>query len=178
MKTKKVTIFLITLATGFLFTLGSCQKETNLKGDANTSEDALKASGPSASGQAGIMLNDRLQNFAFHAKQDKNGNVTGSWQSKSSGQDIKTHGTITCLTIDPDSKIAAMGGIITQINSDDPFFSQFEVGDPIWFQVQDNGEGSSGNPDGFSDYFLDWEYCEIFPDFFTPIVTGNIQVKP
>ena len=171
-------MLVIAMATGFLFMVSSCQKENSLQSDANTSQDALKASGPSASGQAGIMVNDRLQNFAFHAKQDKNGNVSGSWQSKSSGQDIKTHGTITCLTIDPDGKTAAMGGVITQINSDDPFFSQFEVGDPVWFQVQDNREGSNGDPDGFSDYFLDFEFCEVIPDFFTPIVTGNIQVKP
>ena len=133
-------------------------------------------SGPSANGQGGLLLNDRVQHFAFHATTDKNGIVSGSWESKSPGQDIRTHGTITCLQVLPDGKTAIMSGIITQRSGDG--FPGVQVGDPVWFKVVDNGEGANSVEDLFSDYFLGVSSCNNFVVPLQPIVNGNIQVKP
>ncbi len=131
--------------------------------------------GPSANGQGGIVLNDRVQQFSFHANTDASGNVSGSWESNSPGQNCRTHGTITCLTILPDGKTAIMSGVITQVDGD--CFGAV-VGNPIWFKVQDNGEGSKASEDRFTDYYFFLSGCNNYGVGLQPIVNGNIQVKP
>ncbi len=133
----------------------------------------------SASGQGGLLLpymNGVPQHFSFHASKDAGGNVSGSWESSSPGQDIRTHGNITCLTILPDGKTAVMGGVITQVDGNG--FPFVVVGGSIWFKVQDNGEGSNAPEDTFSDYFFGNFGCTNFNVVLYPISNGNIQVKP
>ncbi len=135
----------------------------------------------SASGQGSLLnphFNDRVQHFSFHAASDADGsNVTGSWESNSPGQGIRTHGTITCLQILPDGKTAYMTGIITHRDGDG-FAGLYEVGDPIWFKVRDNGEGNNSVADQFSDYY-NVGGCLPRPTItMYPITGGNIQVRP
>lgn len=137
-----------------------------------------KKTASSASGQGTIALdymNFEPQQFSFHALKDVDGSVTGSWESNSPGQDCRTHGTITCLTILPDGKTAIMSGEITQVEG--TCFGS-TVGSPIWFKVQDNGEGSKAAPDGFTDYYFGLSGCTDYGLALHPIIGGNIQVKP
>ena len=134
--------------------------------------------GPSANGQATLTLPylNGTQHFSFHAKTDGSGNVTGSFESKSPGQDIRIHGNIDCLTILTDGKTAIMTGVVTQVVG-----NGFPVlpGDRIYFKVQDNGEGANSAGDKFTDYFVYGGSCgnNFNLEMFT-IDGGNIQVKP
>lgn len=135
--------------------------------------------GSSVSGQASLLMsyfNDKVQHFSFQASVDEKGNVTGSWESKSPGQEIRTHGTITCV-IFLDNKTAVMTGVITKKDGDG--FAKFKEGDPVWFKVRDNGEGANAKPDEFTDYYIAKSIpCRDFPNLkMTPIIGGNIQVK-
>jgi len=132
-------------------------------------------SGPSANGQGGLLLNGRVQHFAFHASIDKDGMVSGSFESKSPGQDFRTHGTITCLVLQ-DNKTAIMSGVITKITGDG--FPGVVEGTPVWFKVRDNGEGANSPEDQFSDYYLGLSGCVDYGLPLLPITNGNIQVKP
>ena len=151
-------------------------------------------SGPSASGQAMLALENLggRQNVSFHARQHKDGTVSGSFECKTRGQDIEVHGKIDCLVIDGDEAI--LGGALTQvrIGPDAPDIFTFEVGSRFWFRVRDNGEGERSSPDEFTDWYPDfpqWDdpvtICEPYPyastpewtPAFGPIENGNIQVK-
>lgn len=172
--------FKLFLGALFLIAMYSCTKSGAAVAGNDiqaTSDEILLAnnSGPSANGQGGLLINDRVQHFAFHASIDKDGNVSGSWESKSPGQNVRTHGTITCLQL-VDNKTAIMSGIITHRAGDD--FPGTNVGDPIYFKVRDNGEGANSAGDLFTDYYPGFNNCSNLNLPFQPIVNGNIQVKP
>lgn len=132
--------------------------------------------GSMANGQGGLSFNGSVQHFAFHAIKGADGTVKGSWESTSPGSDNRTHGSITCLTILADGKTAIVSGVITQKAGTG--LPQFTVGDPVWFKVQDNGEGEKGSEDGFSDYQMGVSGCFDYGLSLLPIENGNIQVKP
>jgi hypothetical protein len=135
--------------------------------------------GPSANGQGTILLNymnGEPQHFSFHALTDADGNVSGSWESKSPGQDIRTHGTITCIKVLADGKTAVLSGVVTHIVGDG--YPGLTTGTPIWFKVQDNGEGANSAGDTFTDYFFGLAGCVDYGGTPYPITGGNIQVKP
>jgi hypothetical protein len=136
------------------------------------------ASGPSANGQGFVVPTGvtEEQQFSFHANTDKSGAVSGSWESYSPGQNTRTHGDITCLTILPDGKTAVMSGVVTQINADNPF--GLTVGTPVWFKVQDGGEGANADADKFTDYYFGLTGCVDYGGALRPTLNGNIQVKP
>lgn len=135
--------------------------------------------GSSVSGQASLLMpyfDDKVQHFSFHASVDAKGNVNGSWESKSPGQEIRTHGNITCV-IFLDSKTAVITGVITKKDGDG--FAKVKEGDTVWFKVRDNGEGANAKPDEFTDYFSAKSIpCRDFPNLkMSAIISGNIQVK-
>lgn len=133
-----------------------------------------------ASGQAALLLphlNGQIQHFSFHVVKDAKGNVKGTWESKSPGQDLRTHGILNCLTF-LDDHTAYMTGVVTQ-KVGVLFPGEYEVGMPVWFKVRDNGEGSNGTPDEFTDYYslqgiecVDYVQASIHA-----IINGNIQVR-
>jgi hypothetical protein len=132
-----------------------------------------------ANGEATLSLAylNGVQHFTFHATKDAEGNVTGSWESKSPGQLLRTHGTLTCLTF-IDDKTAYMTGVVThKVGEGSP--GQYEVGMPVWFKVRDNGEGDNSNPDEFTDYYsLDGIQCVNYEQAsIHPVINGNIQVR-
>jgi hypothetical protein len=132
--------------------------------------------GSMANGQGGLSFNGSVQHFAFHAVKGSDGTVKGSWESTSPGSENRTHGSITCLTILADGKTAIVSGVIT--HKVGTGFPQFTVGDPVWFKVQDNGEGNKAIEDGFSDYQMGVSGCLDYGLSLLPIENGNIQVKP
>lgn len=141
---------------------------------------ALRAPKPSASGQAGILIGEHVQHFSFHAQLNSDGTVSGSWESKSPSQDIRAHGEITCLEFEGTNEAYLVGFITHFTLGEDPVFVP-EIGDEIWFNVIDNGEGNNSPPDLFSDWY--WfggnnAPCFNFSFPMIEIVTGNIQVKP
>jgi len=190
MRTKKFTMFALAMATGLLFTLGSCNKENTLNNEVKSSDGALKASGPSANGQGTLSVPylEGFSTFSFHARQKADGSVSGSWssnwQSSNPGLGGQFSGIIDCMEILPDGITARMTGIVTHVNGDCcPVFGFTpEVGGLIAFIVQDNGEGQNSSGDLFSDwgYFGDNETtCSVDWGFaLYPIDNGNIQVKP
>jgi hypothetical protein len=133
-----------------------------------------------AKGQAALLLthlNGQVQHFSFHVIKDANGNVTGTWESKSPGQELRTHGILDCLTF-LDDHTAYMTGVVTQ-KIGDVFPGEYEVGMPVWFKVRDNGEGNNSSADEFTDYYslqgiecVNYEQASIHP-----IISGNIQVR-
>ena len=130
-----------------------------------------------ANGQAALHLFGHVQHFSFYIIKDANGNATGTWESKSPGQDLRTHGTLNCLTF-IDDQTAFMTGVVTQ-KVGNGFPGEYEVGMPVWFKVRDNGEGNNSSADEFTDYYslqgiecVNYEQASIHP-----IISGNIQVS-
>lgn len=130
-----------------------------------------------ANGQAALQLFGQVQHFSFYVIKDANGNATGTWESKSPGQDLRTHGTLNCLTF-IDNQTAFMTGVVIQ-KVGDVFPGEYEVGMPVWFKVRDNGEGNNTSADEFTDYYslqgiecVNYQQASIHP-----IISGNIQVR-
>lgn len=141
---------------------------------------AFRSAGPgtSANGQGGLDFGGKKQQFSFHATTDAAGNVSGSFEIKSPTQDLRLHGTISCLQVLPDGKTAYMSGTITQ-RVGDGFPGNYLVGNAVYFKVADNGEGNNSTADQFSDIFeLGSAPCANYSLILNPIVNGNIQVKP
>ena len=101
-------------------------------------------------------------------------------------------GTVTCLTIDPVLGRARFGGIITENNSTHPSFLtvNHEIGDDVWFRVQDGGEGGdavdASTTYGFKPTLVNTsaEYCALpftgpswNPLSTFPLRSGNIQIR-
>ncbi len=136
--------------------------------------------GPSANGQGALLnpwFNGQVQHFSFHANTNASGNVTGSFETKSPGQDVRVHGTINCLTILADGKTAIVKGVVTQ-KVGEGFPGGYEVGSQVWFKVVDNGEGANSSGDQFTDYYSSNAPCSNFNVAIYTILNGNIQVKP
>ena len=134
--------------------------------------------------------------FAFNAVRKQDGSVYGNFHERRerAGLIIEFSGNVTCLTVDPVLKRARVGGIITRNESTDPAFltTNHEVGDDVWFRVEDGGEGA-GTVDGSTVYGFkptlvntSAEYCALpftglpwwNPATTFPLRAGNIQIRP
>jgi hypothetical protein len=181
---KKFQLYLTVIACGLFLTLNSCDSDQlSISPDevngVQIEKPEVSAKGSklsSVNGQGGLVINDRHANFAFHASIDLDGNVKGSWQSLSPGQDIGTHGTIDCI-IFIDDNTAILTGTITKVKKNDGEWPRAEVGNLIWFKVVDNGEGKKAATDQFSDYYITDAGCTNFDVNLYDISNGNIQVK-
>ena len=103
-------------------------------------------------------------------------------------------GEVTCLTIDAARGRARFGGRITENNSTHPGFltENHEIGDDVWFRVQDGGEGADSQDAstsyGFKPTLVDTseQYCALpfdglpawNPASTFPLLAGNIQIRP
>jgi hypothetical protein len=110
--------------------------------------------------------------FEFVAMRRADGSVTGHfYQSRIRGAElVEFYGVVTCVTIDPNFPgRARIGGIVTVNNSTDPAFltADHQVGDDVWFRVEDNGDGSTANDKsttyGFKPTLVNTsaEYCAL-----------------
>src|SRR5678815_4518925 len=85
--------------------------------------------------------------FEFVAIKRADGTVTGHfYQSRMRAPGlVEFYGDVTCVSIDPNFPgRAGIGGIVTVNNSTDPNFltANHEVGDDVWFRVEDSGNGT------------------------------------
>jgi hypothetical protein len=191
-----------TLRTLAFCSVASCtsQSEPTMPRDPRVSLDASEAVQYSASG-GGIVGFSAIAgatdgHFTFNASVTGDGKVHGRFHQTRSrdGLLVEFSGDVTCLTIDPVRKRARIGGVITENNSTDPAFltTNHEIGDDIWFRVQDGGEGNgavdASTTYGFKPTLVNTsaEYCALpfdglpawNPASIFPLVAGNIQVRP
>jgi hypothetical protein len=129
--------------------------------------------------------------FGFSAILNQDGGASGSFhhQGTLDGLAIAFHGSVTCVSFDPDNHRAWIGGVITANRSEHPSFltTVHEVGHDIWFRVLDTGPGQAGDtPDrttfvGFEGVIASsQEYCDTMPwpadNARTWPVAGNLTV--
>ena len=124
--------------------------------------------------------------FSYVAIRRADGTVTGHFSQsrmRAAGL-VEFEGEVTCVTIDPAFPgRARIGGIVTVNNSTDPAFltTNHEVGDDVWFRVEDNGDGSESNDKsttyGFKPTLVNTsaEYCAL-P--FTGTLNGTLVWNP
>jgi hypothetical protein len=132
--------------------------------------------------------------FAFTALQRSDGRASGNFHQRvdNEGALIDFRAAVTCVTTDPVTHRAWIGGVVTENRSTDPAFRQVihEPGHDIWFRVVDYGEGEASPPDrttfmgfeGAAGFFTSEAYCLGRPwpegDARTwPVTSGNIQVR-
>lgn len=110
---------------------------------------ATRASGPSASGHGTVslentpLMGDGFRQFSFHAREKKNGTVSGSGVLTYQGGQLNVKYDIDCLTIIGNRAI--MTGSIKQWKDNPDAEGQL-----IIFEVVDNGEGNNAAPDQIS----------------------------
>lgn len=176
---KKNQLYVVALAFGFLLSLSSCSNEDiftpqeEVESNVTFSKSGARTTS-TVSGQGGLSFGEgtKTQHFSFHASLDRDGNVSGSFESKSPSQSIRSHGTIDCITF-LDDKTAILSGTITKIGGE----NNYVVGTSIWFKVIDNGEGSKNGTDQFSDYYIGAGGCYPYNVRMRNIESGNIQIK-
>lgn len=135
--------------------------------------------------------------FNFVAQRKADGTVIGHFrQSRTRGAFIVDfEGIVTCVTIDPAFPgRARVGGTVTANNSTDPAFltENHEVGDDVWFRVQDGSVGGgavdASTTYGFKPTLVNTsaEYCALpfdglpwwNPASIFPLKNGTIRVNP
>lgn len=140
------------------------------------------AAGPSATGSGHRTTAQTepggidYRTFSFAAQQHRDGSVTGQAQVNNRAQDLKQHIEIDCLKVIGNR--ASIGGVITRS-------TQGFEGMRANFFVEDNGEGSGGNPDKISNIFRNGEglpndNTDCRAVFVQPVRTvehGNVQVR-
>jgi len=134
--------------------------------------------------------------FQFVAHRRADGTVTGHFhQSRvTPSGTVDFAGLVTCVTTDPAFPgRARIGGVVTENNSTHPGFrtENHEVGDDVWFRVQD-GSGAADGLDrsttyGFKPTLVNTseEYCALpfdglpqwNPASIFPLARGTIRVK-
>lgn len=115
---------------------------------------------------------DRIERYAFSARIDTDGNVSGQFWSDWASPDVTLRGNITCLSVSGNE--ATIGLVVTQ--TDDPIIQP--VGSGLVFSVIDNGQGAGASYDQIS-IFVDADPATCSDkDFSTyyDLVAGNIRV--
>jgi hypothetical protein len=134
--------------------------------------------------------------FAFTAVQKGlDGGATGNARHsvELGGELVEFTTHVTCMTLEPATGRAWIGGVISRNRSTHPSFTgdRNQVGRDIWFRVVDYGEGSGAEQvdratfvgfEGDAGIATSADYCEQMPwpdeDARTnPVTEGNIQVK-
>jgi hypothetical protein len=135
--------------------------------------------------------------FEFVALRKADGTVLGHFRQSRARGDFMVDfaGVVTCVTIDPAFPgRARIGGVVTENNSTDPAFltENHEVGDDVWFRVQDGSVGGgavdASTTYGFKPTLVNTseEYCALpftglpwwNPASIFPLRDGTIRVNP
>ena len=168
----KKLFYLLGLIITLAVIITACQKTSVTE---ENGEIALKStSGPSASGHGILRWGDNIRHFSFHANTMPQGYVKGNGVVTYNGGEENIKFDIDCLSVE--NNVAIMSGIIT-FQLKNPEY----VGEPFWFKVVDNGEGSNYDPDEITLFYQDakedcnYDYSE-YP--LIEIESGNIQVNP
>jgi len=113
--------------------------------------------------------------FGFAAVQHEDGSASGSFHHSYS-DDVGSYqffGTVTCLAFDEGTGRAWIGGVLTDVITNDPEFP-FGPGDDAWFRVLDGPDGDRSTAMGFVGVIPSSEaYCDmqIWP-------AGNARTHP
>jgi hypothetical protein len=87
-----------------------------------------------AGGHGNFVFDKQDISFSFHGKQNKQMVVKGEFEMHDQTNDLRIHGSVTCLSIE--GNLARLGGVVEQ--STDP---SLPVGLLIAWRTVDNGEG-------------------------------------
>lgn len=165
-----------------------------LLGFALATTPALADELETAFGGGEYLLGGSLEiDFAFNAKQMRDGRALGTFRQSLLFQDlpVEFHGDVTCMVVDPFNGRAWVGGVVRHNMSEHPSFTTdiHQPGRDVWFRVLDTGQ-ASGEPDrttflgfeGGGDIITSEEYCEkqIWPDGNErthPVTNGQIKVR-
>jgi hypothetical protein len=167
------------LCTAMLFGCGAQSTSDVLAPDglAPNFDASSGSSGPSASGHANWINPFTLDEIhrSFHAL-EKDGVVEGNFVQKNKVSGFWAKGDINCLRLLSPNE-AVLSGPIRESNI------PANIGRTAIFRVGDGGEGSNDSPDRTSGFAIQpagsTMDCKGFVNpLFTPIESGNIQVKP
>jgi hypothetical protein len=182
---KTIQLFSTAIICGLVLTLTSCESDSISPAEtdvlmseyeivSNTGNLSRKA-GTSVNGQGTINLeNGNSRRFSFHANTDKDGSVSGNGVLTYTKGVRKIMFDINCMSVE--EGMATISGNITE---DKQVASN--VGNIVWFQVVDNGEGKNSTADQMTLMIVnsgiecdsDLSYNLLFYD----IEGGNIQLK-
>ena len=147
-----------------------------------TSTPTARAAGnPSATGHGNALVDGELRTFSFAAVTQNDGTATGQAVVINRAQESRTHIEIVCLNVIGDR--AYLGGYITGSDVDS------EVGLPVIFAVEDNGQGAGADADVMTLVLVgdpgdvpdchDPVLVELLDSYLLiPVEEGNIQVRP
>ena len=138
---------------------------------------SLAAGGPSRVTGGGSILFAGIipMQFGFSAIALPNGDAVGSFHHAYTDDvgDYLFIGTVTCVTFDAANGRAWIGGVLTEVITNDPNVG-IVPGDDAWFRVLDGPEGDRSTAMGFIPSFpSSAEYCagQPWPD-------GNLRTHP
>ena len=152
---------------------------------------AAGSSNPSAGGHGNLISGGELRTFSFTATRNADGTAAGQAQVKNRSLDVRLHIVVDCLKFEAGNR-AIVSGTITQ--SSNP--GLVVPGRIAVFGVEDNGEGEAAPADRITtipDYappkscneftfvgstLRDVANLSVVVRTLTPIVNGNIQVRP
>ena len=152
---------------------------------------ATAAANPLAGGHGNLITGGELRTFSFAAVRHADGTVTGNAQVKNRSLDVTLHIAIDCLKFEQGNRAIMSGPIIRSSNP-----GLIVPGRIAVFGVEDNGEGGAAPADRITtipDYappkscneftFVDSTLRDVAAlgvvvRPLTPILNGNIQVRP
>jgi hypothetical protein len=190
----------------FVLAIGGLTLATLASCDSVTPPDVRAVSGTSASLQGALVRSTNgegqselppgfgLADFVFSVHEKSDGTVRGEFSMFRirNGLTSDFDGIVTCVSSDPLTNRAWVGGVITANRSTDPGQQTaiHQPGRDVWFRLVDNGEGSEAAADritvlgfeGAAGIITSAQYCATKPwlaaDANTfPVVSGNIQVR-
>jgi hypothetical protein len=129
---------------------------------------AARAGGASAVATGGgsfLFAGTIPMQFAFAAIQRGDGSAVGSFHHAYTDEVASYHffGTVTCLAFDEATGRAWIGGVLTNVITDDPEVG-LAAGDDAWFRVLDSPDGDRSTAMGFVGVIpSSEEYCETQP---------------
>ena len=131
--------------------------------------------------------------FGFHAKRYADGSYGGEFYQQRKDVDLNVFADVTCVSFDPVTNRAWVGGVIRELYSSNPDVLNeplFQPGRDVWFRVVDYGKHGVPQPDrsttlgfeGSAGIATSALYCALQPwpdaDARTWAVTkGDIKVK-
>jgi hypothetical protein len=147
----------------------------------------------SGGGQAVLPAGFSELKFSFAATALANGKAVGQFRQVyvSGGGRVDFEGRVTCMSVDPATGRAWIGGVVTKNNSTNPatMAAIHQPGRDVWFRVVDNGEGGDQVDrttvfgfEGAAGFITSEAYCLGQPwaagDANTwPVASGNIQTR-
>jgi hypothetical protein len=129
----------------------------------------------SASGSGHATYVQEKRTFTFTARNRADGTVSGQFQIINRDLDIRTHGSILCMTVKGNE--AWIAGLVEITDREN-------LAPATTWRVVDNGQGAAASPDQISFAYpssiaIAEGWCRDTPRWtLVPVEQGNIQVRP